>query len=32
MEKFWQSLATFGSEWTGNRGGFIYRERKSCHG
>ena len=31
MGKFWQSLATFGSEWNGNRVGFIYRLGKLCH-
>jgi len=31
LGKFCQSLATFGSEWKGNRGGFTYREGKSCH-
>jgi len=31
MGKFWQSLATFGSGWNENRGGFIYRLGKSCH-
>jgi len=31
LGKFWQSLATFGSEWNENRVGFIYRLGKSCH-
>ena len=29
--KFWQSLATFGSEWEENRVRVIYRGGKSCH-
>jgi len=31
MGKFWQSLATFESEWKGNRVGVIYRGGKSWH-